>query len=55
MTAGDATANFSKKPGIARYGERHEIAEFMAFRVSPGARWMSGSALRMVGGEAKST
>jgi NAD(P)-dependent dehydrogenase (short-subunit alcohol dehydrogenase family) len=27
----------------------------MAFLVSPGARWMTGSTLRMDGGEVKST
>ncbi|WP_287186396.1 SDR family oxidoreductase [Paraburkholderia sp.] len=31
-----------------------EIAELMAFIVSPAARWMTGSALRMDGGEVKS-
>jgi NAD(P)-dependent dehydrogenase (short-subunit alcohol dehydrogenase family) len=41
-------------PGIARYGEPEEIAELMAFLVSPPARWMTGSTLRMDGGEVKS-
>jgi NAD(P)-dependent dehydrogenase (short-subunit alcohol dehydrogenase family) len=41
--------------GIARYGEPGEIAELMALLVSPGARWMTGSALRMDGGEVKSS
>jgi NAD(P)-dependent dehydrogenase (short-subunit alcohol dehydrogenase family) len=45
---------FSRDAGIARHGEPHEIAELMAFLVSPGARWMSGSTLRMDGGEVKS-
>jgi 3-oxoacyl-[acyl-carrier protein] reductase len=40
--------------GIARYAEPEEIAELMAFRVSSSARWMTGSALRMDGGEVKS-
>jgi NAD(P)-dependent dehydrogenase (short-subunit alcohol dehydrogenase family) len=31
-----------------------EIAELMAFLVSPGARWMTGSAVRMDGNEVKS-
>jgi 3-oxoacyl-[acyl-carrier protein] reductase len=31
-----------------------EIAELMAFLVSPGARWMTGATLRMDGGEVKS-
>jgi 3-oxoacyl-[acyl-carrier protein] reductase len=50
----EATANFPKEAGIARYGEPEEIAELMAFLVSPGARWMTGSTLRMDGGEVKS-
>jgi 3-oxoacyl-[acyl-carrier protein] reductase len=54
MTAEEATARFPKEAGIARYGEPEEIAELMAFLVSPGARWMTGSALRMDGGEVKS-
>jgi 3-oxoacyl-[acyl-carrier protein] reductase len=54
MTVEEATANFPKEAGIARYGEPEEIAELMAFLVSPGARWMTGSALRIDGGEVKS-
>ena len=54
MTVEEATANFPKEAGIARYGEPGEIAELMAFLVSPGARWMTGSTLRMDGGEVKS-
>lgn len=55
MTVEEATADFPKQVGIARYGEPEEIAELMAFLVSPGARWMTGSALRMDGGEVKSS
>ena len=54
MTVEQATANFPKEVGIARYGQPEEIAELLAFLVSPGARWMTGSALRMDGGEVKS-
>jgi 3-oxoacyl-[acyl-carrier protein] reductase len=54
MTVEEATANFPKEAGIARYGEPQEIAELMAFLVSPGAKWMTGSVLRMDGGEVKS-
>lgn len=54
MTVEEAMANFPKEAGIARYGEPEEIAELMAFLVSPGARWMTGSTLRMDGGEVKS-
>ena len=54
MTVEEATAYFPREAGIARYGEPEEIAELMAFLVSPGARWMTGSTLRMDGGEVKS-
>jgi 3-oxoacyl-[acyl-carrier protein] reductase len=54
MTAEAATVTFPQDAGIARYGEPAEIAELMAFLVSPGARWMTGSTLRMDGGEVKS-
>jgi len=54
MTVEEATANFPKEVGISRYGEAQDIAELMAFLVSPGARWMTGSAIRMDGGEVKS-
>jgi NAD(P)-dependent dehydrogenase (short-subunit alcohol dehydrogenase family) len=53
MSVEEATARFPQEAGIARYGEPEEIAELMAFLVSPGARWMTGSALRMDGGEVK--
>jgi NAD(P)-dependent dehydrogenase (short-subunit alcohol dehydrogenase family) len=54
MTVEEATANFPKEAGIAPYSEPEEIAELLAFLVSPGARWMTGSTLRMDGGEVKS-
>jgi 3-oxoacyl-[acyl-carrier protein] reductase len=51
MTVEQATAKFPQDAGIARYGEPEEIAELMAFLVSPPARWMTGSTLRMDGGD----
>jgi 3-oxoacyl-[acyl-carrier protein] reductase len=54
MSVDEATAKFPKDAGIARYGEPEEIAELMAFLVSPAARWMTGTTLRMDGGEVKS-
>jgi 3-oxoacyl-[acyl-carrier protein] reductase len=54
MTVAEATAKFPAQAGIARYGQPEEIAELMAFLVAPAARWMTGSALRMDGGEVKS-
>jgi len=54
MSVDRSLAEFPKQAGIARFGEAEEIADLMAFLVSPGARWMTGSALRMDGGEVKS-
>ena len=54
MSVDEATAKFPKDVGIARYGEPEEIAELMAFLVSPAVRWMTGTTLRMDGGEVKS-
>jgi len=54
MTVEDAMVKFPSEAGIARFGEPEEIADLMAFLVSPAARWMTGSALRMDGGEVKS-
>lgn len=54
MTVEEATKKFPQDAGIARYGEPEEIADLMAFLVSPAARWMTGTTLRMDGGEVKS-
>ena len=54
MTVEQATENFPREVGITRYGDSQDIAELMAFLVSPAARWMTGSSLRMDGGEVKS-
>jgi len=54
MTVAEAMDRFPREAGIARYGEPEEIAELMAFLVSPAARWMTGTMLRMDGGEVKS-
>jgi 3-oxoacyl-[acyl-carrier protein] reductase len=53
MTVEQALEKFPGEAGIARYGEPEEIAELMAFLVGKGARWMTGSAVRMDGGEVK--
>jgi len=53
MTVEEATKKFPEEAGISRYGQPEEIAELLAFMVSPGAKWMTGSSLRMDGGEIK--
>lgn len=54
MSVAEAMERFPREAGIARYGQPEEIAELMAFLVSPAARWMTGAMLRMDGGEVKS-
>jgi 3-oxoacyl-[acyl-carrier protein] reductase len=54
MTIEEALVKFPKEARIERYGRPEEIAELMAFLVSPGARWMTRSAMRMDGNEVKS-
>jgi 3-oxoacyl-[acyl-carrier protein] reductase len=49
----DAKQQFLRQAGIARFGEPEEIAGLMAFAVSPAARWLTGTVLRMDGGEVK--
>ena len=53
MTVEEAMEKFPGQAGIARYGQPEEIADLMAFLVSPQAKWMTGSAVRMDGGEIK--
>jgi 3-oxoacyl-[acyl-carrier protein] reductase len=54
VTVEEASDKFPRDAGIARYGKPEEIAELIAFLVCPGARWMTGSTLRMDGGEVRS-
>jgi 3-oxoacyl-[acyl-carrier protein] reductase len=54
ITLEEAKQQFLKQAGISRFGEAEEIADVMAFVVSPAARWMTGTVLRMDGGEVKS-
>jgi len=48
-----AVTVFTKESGITRFGKPEEIAALIAFALSPAARWMTGSTLRMDGGEVK--
>jgi 3-oxoacyl-[acyl-carrier protein] reductase len=49
-----AKAGFLRQAGIKRFGTAEEIADLIAFAVSPPARWMTGTVLRMDGGEIRS-
>jgi 3-oxoacyl-[acyl-carrier protein] reductase len=53
ITVDEAITVFADEARIARYGQPAEIADLIAFLVSPAARWMTGSAVRMDGGESK--
>src|SRR5580698_5080485 len=53
MTVEEAMRQFPEKAGIARYGKPEEIADLLAFMVSPAAKWMTGTSVRMDGGEVK--
>ncbi len=53
MTVEEATKKFPEDAGISRYGTPEEIGELMAFLVSPSAKWLTGTSVRMDGGEIK--
>jgi 3-oxoacyl-[acyl-carrier protein] reductase len=53
MSVEEAMKQFPEKAGIARYGKPEEIADLMAYLVSPTAKWMTGTSVRMDGGEIK--
>ena len=54
LTVADAIKKFPEEAGISRFGKPDEIAGLLAYLVSPAAKWMTGSSLRMDGGEIKS-
>jgi len=53
MTVEEALQKFPTDAGITRYGQPEDIANLIALLISPGAKWMTGSAVRMDGGEIK--
>jgi 3-oxoacyl-[acyl-carrier protein] reductase len=53
MSLEEAKTKFLEEAHIERYGEPEEIAQLMAFLLSPGAKWLTGTALRIDGGEVK--
>ena len=53
LTVEEAVRKFPEEAGIARFGKPEEIADLLAYLVSPAARWMTGASVRMDGGEIK--
>ncbi|HTW93581.1 MAG TPA: SDR family oxidoreductase [Tepidisphaeraceae bacterium] len=53
MTVEEAMRKFPEEAGISRYGQPEEVADLMAFMVSPAAKWMTGTSVRIDGGEVK--
>jgi len=53
MSVEEAMKQFPEKVEISRYGQPEEIADLLAFTVSPAAKWMTGTSVRMDGGEIK--
>jgi 3-oxoacyl-[acyl-carrier protein] reductase len=53
MSFEEAIKKFPQEAGISRYGKPEEIADLMAFPVSPTAKWLTGASIRMDGGEVK--
>jgi 3-oxoacyl-[acyl-carrier protein] reductase len=53
LTVEDAIKKFPEQASITRLGEPEEIADLLSYLVSPAARWMTGTSVRMDGGEIK--
>lgn len=53
LTVEEAIRKFPEEAGISRFGKPEEIADLMSYLVSLGAKWMTGTSLRMDGGEIK--
>jgi 3-oxoacyl-[acyl-carrier protein] reductase len=53
LTVEEAIKKYPEESGISRFGEPEEIADLLAYLVSPAAKWMTGASLRMDGGEFK--
>jgi 3-oxoacyl-[acyl-carrier protein] reductase len=53
LTVEEALKQFPEQAAITRFGKPEEIADLIGYLVSPAARWMTGAAVRMDGGEIK--
>jgi len=53
LTVEEAIKKFPEEAGIRRFGTPEEIADLLSYLVSPAAKWMTGTSVRMDGGEIK--
>jgi 3-oxoacyl-[acyl-carrier protein] reductase len=53
MSVEEAIKKFPEEAGIRRFGKPKEVAELMVFLVPPAAKWLTGTSVRMDGGEVK--
>jgi 3-oxoacyl-[acyl-carrier protein] reductase len=53
LTVEEATSRFLEAAGIKRYGKPEEAADLIGYLVSPAAKWLTGTAIRIDGGEVK--
>jgi 3-oxoacyl-[acyl-carrier protein] reductase len=54
ISVSQAEQRFLERVGTSRFGTPEEIANLLAFAVSPQTRWLTGTTLRMDGGEVRS-
>jgi 3-oxoacyl-[acyl-carrier protein] reductase len=53
LSVEEAIKTFPVEAGISRFGKPEEIADLLAYLVSPAAKWLTGASVRMDGGETK--
>jgi 3-oxoacyl-[acyl-carrier protein] reductase len=53
LTVEEAIKKFPEQADITRLGKPEEVADLMAYLVSPAAKWMTGASVRIDGGEIK--
>lgn len=53
VTSEEAKKKFLEEANITRYGKPEEVADLMGYLVSPAAKWLTGTSVRIDGGEVK--